>query len=291
MSQEVLRLKPEQVIELIKRGEIGIIPDLKELRGPNSTLKLIALAEDYVRRYEGELLKYDSYHGDHEKALEFDMSWAVKNLQQWATSIDEKIIQAATNTPPGNKSSLERMVDEMVQSGQISNSVDLFSFKKPTAPTGVILPFNHLRSHHWIAIKALFDIDTSGISTEYYFNILHGAEYDPVRFYTVHEYMLQLIAEAVGKKGYKIEDATVPEQANQPINAYSIPSDLEGVSIIFSTFNDHHATIPALNGAGHPNIWNATLKFEPSFLSSVRPLNENEYQKYVPNIVARTPGR
>ncbi|GEM_PF-4954324 len=263
-------------------GRIERLPDLERLRGPNPTPKLFTLVEDSVKVYAAEHIKWEGRWLD----PEFQMLTSARSLQKWARSINNEVLQAAATTPPHDKSSLEGMVSEMVENGKITNVLDLLSLEKPQSPmqryVDRILPFD-MDVRPWFVIKALFDIDTSGIEAGFYRARIHKVNSQYYRAYADHnKYMLQLIGDAIGGKGHQIEDTTIPEQANQPISAYSIPTGIDGMSVILATLNDPlvASQVHNFHGARHLSIWNIMLRFEPSSLASVRPLTDEEYQKY-----------
>lgn len=251
--------------------------DLDKLRGPNITPALFELVESSVRIYRDIWKIWEPYGEDRELM----MLHSSRCLQSWATSIDNKVIEASRSYSPQTTSSLDIIIKEMIRKGQISDTLELCPIEKPHEISEGILPF-YMDTRPWFVIKALFGIDTSDLDYHIKARI---REANNVRF-PAHIKMLQLIKDVACQKGHDIENTSIPDQAGHPINAYSIPSDIDGVSFVLAMVDDPydatwvHKNIHALAGRGFLYIWNIALRFKPSSLAAIRPLTDDEYQKY-----------
>lgn len=285
MSEEILRLKPEEVANFFAEGKMEVanvseVFDLERFRGPNSTLQLVNLIKDYIGQgMPGENLGH-----------------CIKHLQRWAISVDKEILQTALIITPNSRASLEQMVNEIIQRGTISDKLGLspseyFNSHKFYDKRSIF--FCIPRSDQWWALKVLFNIDTSSlIPTK---NGLHLSR--ALSLKEVHQQMFKLINQAVQKKGHSLESITTPEQVKgigidpgtHPLEASIAPSVINGVSVILVTghtgvtdMEKYGQVLGPSAVDGYPNIEEIALKFDSSFLASVRPLTEDEYRKYVP---------
>ena len=270
------------------------LPDLDRLRGPNSTLQLVHLIEDFIRPFSS---LYDAG------------GWSLKSLprsigilQRWAGSIDNEVTKSAIEAPPKLRSSLEYRVGRMIQDGVISDILG-FSSGHPAVRDkhdkfygkGRALLDYLGRPEQWITMKVLFDIGISGLHTWSWASRYERAgiglySYGTLPLEIIHRDMFGHIDNAAQRKGQRVEDITTPEQVRGigygPMETHIAPSVIDGVSVIIVTSHrgvfDTGTYGKAGDVDGYPNIEEIALKFTPSFLASVRPLTEEEYHKYVP---------
>lgn len=256
--------------------------ELDKIRGQNPTQKLFRLVEGYIGSYSA---KYrDQLRPRYETRLE--MLTAARGLQRWAISIDHEIVQAAGSSPLVGKPAFEEMVGEMIQNGKISNSLDLLPVVKPHEALGRILSFANDKARPWLVFKSIFDIDLDHVDMRRVKVMTEHGIYDKFGHdYPVDEYLLELINDSAGRKGYRVDDITRCEQLDQMMHAYSVPTGVDGVSVTLTTVDDQSSSIEipsirACDRKGYLYIWNIALRFELPFLCSVRPLTAEEYQKY-----------
>lgn len=276
------------------------LPGLDQLRGPNSTLQLVGLIENFLRNAttaaaeEKSMSKLDSIAYMAQNAFNFYITFPIRNLQEWSKSVDREIVNAAVSTQPTNRHSLEQMVRDMIGEGVISDHLNLFH--EEFGQHHLILFVSP--SENWHLIKALFDIDTSSLdgpnfrvslSHPYlkgiYPRINNGVAPWPtsVSVTDVHDIMLQLIDDAVKERGHKLEDITTPQNMFWGDGKVHLaPTIIDGISAIIYTNSYGVAETGEFSCKGYPNIPALTLRLNPSFLASVRPLAEGEYLRYVP---------
>lgn len=265
-----------------KQGQVEQT-NLESLRGSNPTQQILNLIEKYVRD-----VAVDEWTGNPSNKEFFTQILSpVLKLQKWATSIDREIVKTAASVKPTDQASLERMVSNMIRERAIFGDLALIG------NDGILLLLSN-RARQWHLIKALFEIDTSGLKLGrqvVFWNRPHlfvahsypAFDKSPtVDLTDVHEIMFHLISSATQERG-EVKDMTTPENITRRKKVHSAPTVIGGVSAIITT-NDYGVTRGyGENGVnGCPNLYGLTLKLEPSILASIRPLADNDYRRYVP---------